>query len=108
MYWNACPVQHRIVSLQRRTIGILKLTSQFFTVTVLRKVDAVYPNLTRGPEVFVEKQLAIFRKYKLVDRITYQSFDWRTIKMVRANRKYDQASAMFTLIVFASVQAHSS
>lgn len=48
-----------------------------------RKVDAVYPNYTRGPEVFVDKQLAIFQKYGLVKHITYQTLDWRTIKLVR-------------------------
>ncbi|KAK9893671.1 PLC-like phosphodiesterase [Cystobasidium minutum MCA 4210] len=45
------------------------------------KVDAVFPNYTQGPEVFVEKQLATFQKYGLVDHITYQSFDWRTIQL---------------------------
>lgn len=45
------------------------------------KVNAVYPNYTQSPEVFVREQLKTFRKYGLVDHITYQSFDWRTIKL---------------------------
>lgn len=39
----------------------------------------MFPNLTRGPEVFVEKQLELFQKHNVVDRVVYQSFDWRTI-----------------------------
>jgi glycerophosphoryl diester phosphodiesterase len=31
----------------------------------------------------VDKQLELFQKYDLVDRITYQSFDWRTIKQAK-------------------------
>lgn len=73
---------------------------QLILLYLRRKVDAVYPNYTQGPEVFVEKQLSIFKKYGLVDHITYQSFDWRTIKFV--GMEYRQW--LPALILFVSVK----
>ncbi|KAF8331518.1 PLC-like phosphodiesterase [Cantharellus anzutake] len=46
------------------------------------KIDARYPNLTKGVDDFVNKQHAIFVStpyYKIPGAITFQSFDWRTL-----------------------------
>jgi hypothetical protein len=46
------------------------------------KIDAQYPNLTKGVVDFVNKQHAIFVStpyYKIPGAITFQSFDWRTL-----------------------------
>ncbi|KAG5648230.1 hypothetical protein DXG03_006187 [Asterophora parasitica] len=45
------------------------------------KVDAVTPNNTRSAEDFVALQHAVFKKSGYSSKsITYQSFDWRTLK----------------------------
>ena len=51
------------------------------TCPAYRKINPVVPEQTRSPEDFVDAQLEVFQKYGLVDRITYQSFDWRSIKL---------------------------
>ncbi|KAH9891050.1 PLC-like phosphodiesterase [Cubamyces lactineus] len=43
------------------------------------KIDAQYPQRTRGVTDFVEKQHEVFRNSPYKGSITYQSFDWRTI-----------------------------
>lgn len=58
----------------------VKCTGSQALYNIESKVNPIQRNQTQAPEVFVEKQLAAFQKYGVVDRITYQSFDWRTIK----------------------------
>lgn len=48
------------------------------------KVDAQFPNLTRPPEDFVKLQYDLFKKSKYYGKITYQSFDWRTLIQMKA------------------------
>ncbi|KAI0757351.1 PLC-like phosphodiesterase [Daedaleopsis nitida] len=43
------------------------------------KIDAHYPNRTKGVEEFVRKQHAVFEKSGYKEAITFQSFDWRTL-----------------------------
>ncbi|KAF8609709.1 PLC-like phosphodiesterase [Ceratobasidium sp. AG-I] len=47
------------------------------------KVDAQFPNLTRTPEDFVKLQYALFKSSKYYGKITYQSFDWRTLILMK-------------------------
>ena len=47
------------------------------------KVDAQFPNLTRTPEDFVRLQYALFKSSKYYGKITYQSFDWRTLILMK-------------------------
>lgn len=45
------------------------------------KVNPIETNSTRRPEDFAELQLKAFKDNGVVDRVTYQSFDWRTLKL---------------------------
>ncbi len=47
------------------------------------KVDADHPSTSAGPQVFVDVVLAAVRSAGKVDRVEIQSFDWRTLPMVR-------------------------
>lgn len=48
------------------------------------KVEAEQPATSAGPREFVEVILAAVRSAGMVDRVMIQSFDWRTLPMVRA------------------------
>ncbi|KAJ3523579.1 hypothetical protein NM688_g8703 [Phlebia brevispora] len=43
------------------------------------KINAKYPNQTKGVEEFVSKQYEVFSNSPYKHSITYQSFDWRTL-----------------------------
>ncbi|TFK76789.1 PLC-like phosphodiesterase [Pluteus cervinus] len=43
------------------------------------KIDAQCPNLTRTVDDFVNKQHAVFKKSPYLGKITFQSFDWRSL-----------------------------
>ena len=45
--------------------------------------DPYYAN-TPDPDVFVEKVYEVVKKYNMQDRVTIQSFDWRTLKAMKA------------------------
>ncbi|KAG8689824.1 hypothetical protein FRC11_000339 [Ceratobasidium sp. 423] len=47
------------------------------------KVDARFPNLTRSPEDFANAQYKLFKSSKYYSKITYQSFDWRTLILMK-------------------------
>ncbi|CAE6427926.1 unnamed protein product [Rhizoctonia solani] len=47
------------------------------------KVDAQFPNLTRSPEDFANAQYKLFKSSKYYGKITYQSFDWRTLVLMK-------------------------
>ncbi|CAE6506071.1 unnamed protein product [Rhizoctonia solani] len=47
------------------------------------KVDAQFPNLTRSPEDFANAQYKLFKSSKYYNKITYQSFDWRTLILMK-------------------------
>jgi glycerophosphoryl diester phosphodiesterase len=44
------------------------------------KSDPAHPNFTPSPENFVKLFLRSVRKYKMLERVTLQSFDYRTLK----------------------------
>lgn len=58
------------------------------------KVNPEQTNLTRGPEDFVKAQHAVFKANGLVDRITYQSFDWRTLVLSKKTLPELRTSAL--------------
>ncbi len=47
------------------------------------KVQADHPGASAGPQEFVDAVLAAVRSAGKVDRVEIQSFDWRTLSMVR-------------------------
>ncbi|KAL0950754.1 hypothetical protein HGRIS_007522 [Hohenbuehelia grisea] len=48
------------------------------------KINAQFPNQTRGVDDFVRKQHALFAASPYRRSITYQSFDWRTLVSMKA------------------------
>ena len=77
----------------------MKCTGSQVLFNIESKVDPIQRNLTQAPEVFVEKQLEVFQNYNLVDRITYQSFDWRTIKQSKGILPALRTSALAESVV---------
>ncbi len=47
------------------------------------KSDEGHPEYSPSPEEFVKLVLAIVKKHKLMDRVTLESFDYRTLKVAR-------------------------
>jgi glycerophosphoryl diester phosphodiesterase len=47
------------------------------------KISPEHPNDTVSPEVFVQKLLEVIDKHRMVQRVTIQSFDWRTLSLVK-------------------------
>jgi len=48
------------------------------------KVDAEQPSRTASPEEFVDAILAAIREADRVDRVEIESFDWRSLRLVRS------------------------
>ncbi len=48
------------------------------------KIDPTQPQLTATPEAFVEALLALVERHGMRQRVSVQSFDWRTLKLVQA------------------------
>lgn len=44
------------------------------------KLNPDRPELSLAPEQFATKVIDVIRKYKFEDRVTFQSFDWRTLQ----------------------------
>ena len=49
------------------------------------KIDPDHPDESPAPERFVTLLLDFLQKEKLSDRVTVQSFDWRTLQLVQKN-----------------------
>jgi hypothetical protein len=56
-------------------------------LNVESKADAQFLNFTRPPEDFVKLQYELFKASKYYRQITYQSFDWRTLILMKAGFK---------------------
>ncbi|CED84305.1 plc-like phosphodiesterase [Phaffia rhodozyma] len=54
-------------------------TSEPVLYNIESKVDGDFRNLTRAPEDFVAAYETLYKKWNLIDRITHQSFDWRSL-----------------------------
>jgi glycerophosphoryl diester phosphodiesterase len=48
------------------------------------KIDPTQPQLTAAPTAFVKALLALVEQHGLRQRVSVQSFDWRTLKLVQA------------------------
>ena len=48
------------------------------------KIDPRRPELTLAPEPFVQALLAVIREHGMEERVMVQSFDWRTLQLLRA------------------------
>ncbi|WP_421782152.1 glycerophosphodiester phosphodiesterase [Kiloniella litopenaei] len=47
------------------------------------KINPLAPDMTVNPEAFVGALLAVINKHGMWDRVTIQSFDWRTLQLVQ-------------------------
>jgi glycerophosphoryl diester phosphodiesterase len=52
-------------------------------VNIETKIDPTAPDTTVGPKEFVQKDLAVIRAHRAIDRSLLQSFDWRTLAIAR-------------------------
>ncbi|MBL8372000.1 MAG: glycerophosphodiester phosphodiesterase [Burkholderiaceae bacterium] len=48
------------------------------------KIDPRRPDATLAPEPFVQALLAVIREHGMEERVMVQSFDWRTLQLLRA------------------------
>ncbi|KAG8751165.1 hypothetical protein FRC12_012560 [Ceratobasidium sp. 428] len=73
------------------------------------KVDAQFPNLTRSPEDFVKLQYDLFKKSEYYGQITYQSFDWRTlILMKKVDTKIPRAALLDSTTIYGPSNSTST
>ncbi len=54
------------------------------------KIDPLQPALTVEPKAMVEAIVAVIREAGMASRVTIQSFDWRTLALVRSARAGDR------------------
>jgi glycerophosphoryl diester phosphodiesterase len=59
----------------------LQATSVHFNIET--KISPEKPAETVSPEVFVDKLLAVVQAHSMAQRVTIQSFDWRTLALVQ-------------------------
>ena len=52
------------------------------------KISPLLPELTPEPQAFVEAVLAVIRQHGMEQRVTLQSFDWRTLKVAQQLAPY--------------------
>ena len=52
------------------------------------KISPLLPGLTPEPQAFVEAVLAVIRQHGMEQRVTLQSFDWRTLKVAQQLAPY--------------------
>merc|ERR1711939_432506 len=69
---------HKLATMQE-VFDFVECTQTPVLYNIESKVNPIQTNSTRSPEDFAKLQLKIFEDYNLVSRITYQSFDWRTL-----------------------------
>lgn len=58
------------------------------------KLSPPTPNTTVGPQEFVDKMYASFHKHGVLDRVVFQSFDWRTLQLMHAQHPNVTLSAL--------------
>jgi glycerophosphoryl diester phosphodiesterase len=59
----------------------MQATSVHFNIET--KISPEKPTETVSPDVFVDKLLAVVQAHSMVQRVTIQSFDWRTLAVVQ-------------------------
>ncbi|KAJ8517046.1 hypothetical protein ONZ45_g5707 [Pleurotus djamor] len=69
------------ISTLKETFDFVECADPKHTIkwNIESKIDAPFPNLTRGVDDFVTKQHALFVASPYRRSITFQSFDWRTL-----------------------------
>ncbi|ODN76586.1 hypothetical protein L202_05245 [Cryptococcus amylolentus CBS 6039] len=86
----------KVSTLQEMFDFVKCATDEPVLFNIESKVDGDYHNLTRGPEDFVDAMGTIFyaQGEDVVDRITHQSFDWRSIKLSKEKYPNLRTSAL--------------
>ena len=71
----------KLADLFERVKALGANTVQFDIET---KIDPRRPDATLAPEPFVQALLAVIREHGMEERVMVQSFDWRTLRLLRA------------------------
>jgi len=58
--------------------------NEMVRLNIETKINPGKPENTVGPEAFVDALLAVITEQSFEDRVTIQSFDWRTLQLVQA------------------------
>lgn len=74
-----------------------------FEFNVETKIFAKYPQLTPEPEEFARLMVEAIRRHKLEKRVMVQSFDFRTLKAVKAIAPEIRLSALFEAVGMGDV-----
>ena len=61
----------------------LKAGNESVRFNIETKIKPSEPDQTPDPEIFARTVLDVVRRAKMADRVTIQSFDWRTLQAVR-------------------------
>lgn len=87
-YAKRYPHQQPVDGTSVPTLGdVFKLVSQAdndlvrFNIEI--KLDLENPELTLPPKQFVQAALKVIQRYKMTNRVTVQSFDWRALQVVQ-------------------------
>jgi glycerophosphoryl diester phosphodiesterase len=75
---------------------VLSLASKgSFRFNIETKVSPLHPELTAPPQEFAEKLLAVIRKHHLEKRVIIQSFDFRTLHILKGLAPEIELSALY-------------
>ncbi|WVO17783.1 hypothetical protein L204_105481 [Cryptococcus depauperatus] len=86
----------KISTMQQMFDFVKCATDEPILFNIESKIDGDFHNLTRGPEDFVDAMGKIFMAQgaDVVDRITHQSFDWRSLKISKEKYPTLRTSAL--------------
>jgi glycerophosphoryl diester phosphodiesterase len=73
----------RIPTLAALFARVRELGADHLRFNIEAKVDPRRPHDTLAPDAFVDRLLAVIRDAGMTDRVTLQSFDWRTLRAAR-------------------------
>ena len=87
-YSHRFPQQRRMDKVRIPTLASLfelvrRSGNEAVRFNIETKLSPVTPAETAGPELFVSSLLAVIREHRMESRVTIQSFDWRTLRLVQ-------------------------
>lgn len=87
-YSHRFPQQRRMDKIRIPTLASLfelvqRSGNETVRFNIETKLSPLTPAETAGPELFVSALLAVIREHRMESRVTIQSFDWRTLRLVQ-------------------------
>ena len=87
-YSHRFPQQRRMDRVRIPTLAALfglvrRAGNDTVRFNIETKLSPMAPAETAGPEAFVGALLAVIREHRMESRVTIQSFDWRTLRLVQ-------------------------